>query len=467
MADKWSVEPSEGVIQINDGIFQFPANETAEPIEYVVTYFSDVCNCTCTKTVVVEPGLCECTVTSKTSAVSSEAGNYQVGSISIVGACGEITWEHDSGENFASNFTIDDNGKIYADIAANDSDARQGKYKASCGGELTIKQAAHDACMIDWNSEECVMCDCGENDFELLETSITVPGNGVSNKPIATMNVCVGDITHDDGWECTFGGSETSLTITVPTNPGGERSEAIKFRYFDRCGNELGQKTLSLTQEIACPASGDVVSILNSNPILGCASSYGGYFAFKDANPEFSSVASIEGDGTVVLGGFFNGTYQQVGHPLVVTLTKNDTGAQRTGTLTITMNTAGGGQCAYDIPVTQKVFSNSDCTSTTQIMYTNNTGYKIESGTGHCYDSSGTEIGIFKIDTIENGVQLGYSVFNGDPIIGKTVASITADLYIKVGTESVRTCRVCDGDIINKKIEANRTYNTSITSTEC
>jgi hypothetical protein len=478
MADKWSVEPSEGVIKINDGIFQFPENSGTTDIEYVVTYYSDTCNCTCTKTVVVEPGGCECSITSKTESIQADAGNYNVGKVNIVGAC-EITWEKiENPDDFVSNISID-NGIIYADIAENVGDARQAKFKTDCGDdELIINQAESGACVIDWNSysdSKCNTCDCGADDFELLETSIDVPGNGLTNYAIATVNTCVGHIAfvESKNWGCTIPDGST-LKLTVPTNSGGNRSETITFTYQDRCNNEIGEKTLSLVQEAACPASGGtsnpndgVVVILSSMPLNGCDDTYGGYFAFKFEDPAFSSLAYITVDGTVVVGVTVYDFSMPLCKGLAVSTARNNTGAQRTGKMTVVMNVVGGGQCSYEIPVTQKAYNYNDCDTPEPyctVNYKNETGTQIEDGYGYVYDSNGVEIGMFTIHELPAGQSLSVSL--GRYSLNKTVVSARAWIHLRnQGFDLI--CKKVTGDIIDSKLVSGASYEFNITSETC
>ena len=54
MANTWSVTPSDGVINNNDGSFIFPENEHPSEKIYTITFSSDTCHCSGTTHIIVE-----------------------------------------------------------------------------------------------------------------------------------------------------------------------------------------------------------------------------------------------------------------------------------------------------------------------------------------------------------------------------------------------------------------------------
>lgn len=151
-------------------------------------------------------------------------------------------------------------GTLSATVSANTSDSDitanyvmyNTKTSEECPkGKFTIKQlgvvrSCDDVTYVD--SEECITCDCNEDDFNLLVDSINVPAEGLIEEPIATVNACIGHLVFDESgdWGCDIQNGET-LKITVPAFETS-RSETITFTYSADCGTDIWEKTLTLNQ---------------------------------------------------------------------------------------------------------------------------------------------------------------------------------------------------------------------------
>lgn len=214
----------------------------------------------------------------------------------------------------------------------------------------------------------------------------------------------------------------------------------------------------------ACPSDSEVIS--GDKVVPGCLGSYARHLFFNDGNTAFTETVAMYGDGTVVTGAFYGAESSTRIHLVIITTTQNpSTSSSRNGVVYIAMRNKGGGICEYAIPITQSAYNVSYCSGPqASITYTNNSGQKIQDGTRHLYDSSGNEVGSFRIDAINNGNSLSTAI--GGLTIGKYVASVRAQVHFENGGSELY-CRTCSGSIIGKTIQGGGSYTISISNNSC
>ena len=269
MANRWDVTPKNGVTNIGNGVFNFSANTTTEDREYTITYYSEACNCTCEKKVIIEAAPCLCTIESsygEDNPVGSEADeSVEVGT--ITGCFENIQWEHTGGDNFVDNFSVDaETGKITARVSKNTGDAvRHGEYSASCNSTLTVYQAKPGECTITWLNvgTTCNTCACGQNDFVLNATSLSIPNDGY-NDIIGTVSDCIDKqnmyVTAATGslWDNVILERDSNdIYLVVPRNDSAAREITARIGYSATCGTEVWTKDLSLSQDGGNPCTCD------------------------------------------------------------------------------------------------------------------------------------------------------------------------------------------------------------------
>ena len=334
------------------------------------------------------------------------------------------------------------------------------------------------------DTDECALCDCTSGDLILSDTSFNLESTSFSGI-IATVGNCIKTIgisakTGEELWPgmdlnpVSASTSTHNVYLIVPENPGGLRSDKFDIVYDDYCNNEWSTE-IEITQEagVICPDYDEVVGATMDKTVPGCASSWAGHLEFKTggtSTTRFTSLDSIVGDGTVIVGGFFDADTVP-GYRMVIIISSENpsTSESRSGSMTITMNTESGGKCSYEVPITQQKRDASYCQtlSSATIRYTNNTGVQIQDGIGYLYDSSGNEIGAFRIDSTPVGNYWEQPV--GGESLGKTVAKVIAKMHLE-GSGSDLVCRNCIGtgtDIIGETLEANHTYTVDIGNNVC
>ena len=226
----WSVTPSDGVINIGNGVFSFPENTTSVDIEYTVSFYSEACGCNCSKTVVIEAAPCKCTVTSnygdEEHAIGPEAGTDVV--VGTIDNCAdEVTWEKIDGGEFVGNISVNENNEIVvASISENGGGARYAEYSASCDSILTIWQKKHTGCPSESTIIQTIgrLPDTGGTGitiFKILKNDAYTGYNfsGDTNNIITNFDVSDDDV---DNWY--------NVTANVAANDGGERPIYIKVR---------------------------------------------------------------------------------------------------------------------------------------------------------------------------------------------------------------------------------------------
>ena len=226
----WSVTPSDGVINIGNGVFSFPENTTSVDKEYTVSFYSEACGCNCIKTVVIEAAPCKCTVTSnygdEEHAIGPEAGTDVV--VGTIDNCAdEVTWEKIDGGEFVGNISVNENNEIVvASISENGGGARYAEYSASCDSILTIWQKKHTGCPSESTIIQTIgrLPDTGGTGitiFKILKNDAYTGYNfsGDTNNIITNFDVSDDDV---DNWY--------NVTANVAANDGGERPIYIKVR---------------------------------------------------------------------------------------------------------------------------------------------------------------------------------------------------------------------------------------------
>ena len=103
--------------------------------------------------------------------------------------------------------------------------------------------------------DECIICNCSADDFELVASSIEVPIEGYDDV-IGSVNVCIDKtnmtVTESSstpwGVVLKYSDDDNNIYLTVPANEGSARNETITIAYSATCGSGVWEKEISLSQ---------------------------------------------------------------------------------------------------------------------------------------------------------------------------------------------------------------------------
>ena len=488
----WIISPSDGVKNYDNGSFLLPCSESN--VTYDVTYVSpEGCSSNTVSYTYVTSGDCgtppppvcptQSDIINPSTAIDGTGGT-QVAVMQILKNSTYTAYTitaTSTSSSYVSNITQgaelhDDWYVVLADVTANSNMSDRSLYfdvvaeGPTLGTGCTysnVTATQKGVCPTDYLiglAGGTIGAIGGESDLARFKNNITDCTTALT-------------VSMSDGSSATIASSGTSygpdssynvIRVNVPQNTSTNSRTISVTCTLTHTGGLTCTDTKTFTQAGAdsCPASGDVIT--GDREVPGCANSYSGHLHFKTGDTAFTSDVSIVGDGTVVIGGFLDNNTQPGYRMIVITTSENpSTSAARNGSLTITVGKTDVGTCTYTVPITQKKRNSSECQAQSQatIRYTNNTGVQIQDGIGYLYDSSGNEIGEFRIDATPAGNSNDYPIAGSS--LGKTVAKVIAKMHL-VGSSSDLVCRNCLGSgIINEKLEAGHTYTVNIGNDVC
>ena len=162
-------------------------------------------------------------------------------------------------------------GTLSATVSANTSDSDitanyimyNTKTSEECPkGKFTIKQlgvvrGCDDVTYVD--SEECITCDCNQDDFQLVSSTIdNIPIEGYDNI-IGTVSNCIDKATMElvnNTWgentvKLQYLDEDNNIYLVVTGNDGAAREETVKIAYSATCGEDgvVWEKSLTLRQD--------------------------------------------------------------------------------------------------------------------------------------------------------------------------------------------------------------------------
>jgi hypothetical protein len=268
--------------------------------------------------------------------------------------------------------------------------------------------------------DECIICNCSADDFELSTTSIEVPIDGYDDV-IGTVSTCIDKVNMEVAessstpWGVELSYIDENIYLTVPENSDEERSETITITYSATCGNETWEKTVSLSQEGAEPAG----CTCNSFRFLGEDEDNDTYkYTLTATGGEYVTVATAadgcqvidyasgeeSGDFNAIVNSTCGGGYSFTGSEIKIRPTMN-VGAAREGTLTVT----------YKVRNLEDSSITDTCAKTIHLVQSAGSGQQTLSVyltvTGNMYNNRKSDILTLKVNNIS--VDFRYTMQQG------------------------------------------------------
>lgn len=343
---------------------------------------------------------------------------------------------------------------------------------------ITITQAACEApasCSdVIWvGDDECIICNCSADDFELVASSIEVPIEGYDDV-IGSVNVCIDKtnmtITESSPtpWGVVLNYNDNDIYLTVPANENVARNETISIAYSATCGSDedVWEKEISLSQE-------------GSEPVVGCSCDGFVFQGEDEGNDTYKYEISAGGTSGTLLAKVNEGCKVIAYAPGTPTGDFNDIasagcggGLIFDGSTTLKINAvmnASSSAREGTMPVTYKVSGETGitdfCTKTIHLVQAAGGPSSSLSVylkvTGNMYNTRKSNMATIKVNGIS--VDLRYSTQQGT--FENVYAAVAGDAATRLNEILCGTISRDDGDAILTDESTSTTYRGKVTST--